>query len=138
MYNNVMSLFVPFEVAQLADKAGFTQGCIAWFEPDTKIFHVLGQEPDIDYPNQWHTTFKTPEIIQAPMYPQLIKWLFDQGLNLHHSWLPCEQKWGCDIYAVEGDLLWSDHAAGIGGKFDTLEEAWTVAITKAIEFVLKF
>lgn len=74
----INDLFVPFRIARELAEIGFKDECIAWFDPETKHFNVLGQE-NID---SWHTTFFHPAIVQAPMFAQVIDW-FREIHQLH-------------------------------------------------------
>lgn len=77
--------FVPIEIAKLAKEHKFNYGCIAWYDPKTSKLNMLGQE----HPDHIHTTFFTIEIIQAPLYQQLVEWF-----EKEHKLL-IETRWHC-------------------------------------------
>lgn len=69
-------LFVPQEIALLAHKHKFDYGCLAYYDSNTLQFNILGQENEPQ--GKLHYTFFTKEIIQVPMYQQLINWFREE------------------------------------------------------------
>lgn len=73
------TFFLDFEIAKELAEIGFDEPCIAWFDPETEEFNVLGQEREEGF----HMTFFTPEIIQAPTREQVFEWFEEKhGLFL--------------------------------------------------------
>ena len=100
MKENKQKLFVPYEIALLAKQHNFDYGCIAWYDSNTLEFNILGQENDPQ--GRIHLTAPVEEIIQVPMYQQLIDWFRDEQ-DIEITIMPVfRDKCGYDSYKREG------------------------------------
>jgi len=84
--------FVPWQLAKMLKDANFDLPCLAWYENRTGQFNMLGQESMDDHPEYIHTTFFTPEITQAPLWSQVIRWLKMEH-RLHLSTMQSANGW---------------------------------------------
>ena len=74
-FYDIREEFVPFELSKLLKDANFNLPCLAWYDNITGQFNILGQESMDNHPEYIHTTFFTPEITQAPLWSQVLRWL---------------------------------------------------------------
>jgi len=79
-------LFVPYKLALLAKEKGFDEDCVGYYLSKSELEPVIqaNSNPNKDAPD-WKNT------ISAPLYQQLIDWLFEKhDINIHHSLLGSE------------------------------------------------
>lgn len=127
-------LFVPYELAVKLKEKGFDEHCPAFmYLYEHEVRFTLSTIANTN--SSWLSS-EDKSFVSAPLYQQVIDWLHLKGFNLHDYWLPDEKMFGCDVYNLDGDLLFSDLAAGKGGKYIKKEEAWNKAIEEALKLIL--
>ena len=100
MKEKKQKLFVPYEIALLAKQHNFDYGCIAWYDSNTLDFNILGQENEPQ--GRIHLTAPVEEIIQVPMYQQLIDWFRDEQ-DIEITIMPVfRDKCGYDSFKRDG------------------------------------
>ena len=128
--------FVPFELAQRLVDLGFIEPCLAWYDLKGN-FNMLGQENE---PQGFvHTTFQNPEIVSAPMWGDVIKWLRDKHMIFVTVWVDrtMEPKYCYSIYQYSETLLSSEWHTSTENSdlFYSYTRAEQEGITKALDLV---
>ena len=124
--NTLDGLFVPSKLAQTLKLKGFDESCFGWYDL-AKGGSELRRPPksELHRNSEWSS-------ISAPLYQQVILWLFSKGYILQTEWLSKEKFWICDIYDRNGNLMFS-HPAELGCA--SIQEAWNWGIEKAITYI---
>ena len=95
------NLFVPFTLAKQLIEKGFDLPCIAWYDPKTEKFNMLGQG-DHNMSDYIHTSFHTKEIIESPLYCQVVDW-FREKYKIDITIMPVfREKCGYDSFKRDG------------------------------------
>lgn len=135
MNKELGDLFVSTEIAILAKEKEFDEPCLMFFHKNRGLDIELVKTKKVTNSGLYSTI--NHDWITLPLYQQLIQWLFKKGYYLHDYYLSDEKKFGCDVYDLNGGLLFSDFARDVGGKYNTIEESWDTAIKEALNFIDK-
>lgn len=119
-------LFIPPELAQVAREKGFDEECLGYFKARRGkiLFRLVGEAAA--HRNSERLT------ISAPLYQQIIQWLFSRGIYLEDSWISTDQVWICDLRDRSGNLIWEDST---DNKSLMIQDAWNRAIARALHFL---
>jgi len=119
-------LFLTPQLSQQAKIKGFTDPCFGFYTMSKDVMKVERLRN-----NALHVNSDLGRI-SAPLYQQIIHWLFNKGFYLDDQWLPHERLWICDLRNRSGDLIWEDP---VKDPILSLEQAWERAIEKALHFM---
>jgi hypothetical protein len=84
-------LFLSSGLAQLAKKKQFNEPCFGYYDlAKDKMVVTYLRKGALHLNSEWST-------VSAPLYQQIIYWLFDKGFYLDDQWVVPEGFWICDL-----------------------------------------
>lgn len=131
--------FVTYDIAVQLEKLGYSEPCIAFFDPDKHELHPVMQEPAKGYFNVGSFT----ETLRAPLWQDVVDWMLDEhDINIEFIFDDCQ--WEARLGKLTIPDFVPDETIYLDKTSETIKEAKKdfrkirkQAILKAIEICQK-
>lgn len=120
-------LFVPHDIALSLREKGFNEPCFGWWNTPEEIllFNAYGEFSNLEKVSLNSNQPKPT----APLYWQVRAWLYKKGFDLHDYYIAISNKFGCDVYDLNCNLLEQNSNEVRNSR----EESYNIAIKQVLE-----